>query len=367
LCFFFFVLENVDMVIKQRRGFTLVELLVVIAIIGILVGLLLPAVQAAREAARRMQCSNNIKQIALAMHNYESTFKRFPSGNTAWYPQNALPTPASGGGRGSGMVTNNNWYDGMMGWAGPILPYIEGTNIYNSLDFRYRPFTSEMCDTWFSQYGPDPANPPIPDPANPGFTVNQLASSSAPPSFNCPSTPFIGIQGHHKDYAMNAGMGPYPNGRADAVAQGFVGTRQSSCCAERSITSSGVGSKNFYCKMGAISDGTSNTLLILEQSSTIPRFGTPTNPFLWVNHNSQGLAQALQGGRNYPPNPDPFNEFFTHRPGWGLAGRASWGYHVGGVTAAMCDGSVHFMTDSIALPPWRRLHSRDDGQTVELP
>ena len=70
-----------------KRGFTLVELLVVIAIIGILVGLLLPAVQAAREAARRMQCSNNIHNIALALANYESTYKRLPAGNTGFAPR----------------------------------------------------------------------------------------------------------------------------------------------------------------------------------------------------------------------------------------------------------------------------------------
>ena len=165
---------------------------------------------------------------------------------------------------------------------------------------------------------------------------------------------------------MNAGMGPYPNNREDAVLQAFVGTRQSSCCAERAHTGSGVGNKNFYCQIGAMVDGTSNTFMLTEQNSSIPGFDTPTNQLFWVNHNSQGLAQALQGGRNYPPNPDPFNEFFTHRPGWGLAGRSSWGYHQGGVQVAMSDGSVHFISDNIALPPWRRLHSRDDGQVASL-
>lgn len=350
----------------KRTGFTLVELLVVIAIIGILVGLLLPAVQAAREAARRMQCSNNEKQIALAMLNYESAYKKFPSGNTAWHPQNALPTPASRGGTGSAMPGNNGWYNGMWSWAAPVLPFIEGTALYNSIDFNQRPYTDERGDTWFNEYGPDPGNPTTPDTANPGLVVNQLASTNAPNSFLCPSTPQRGRPGHVKDYAMNAGLGPYPTGRADATAQAFVGIRQSSCCAERSIIASGIGSKNFYCRISDITDGTSNTLLILEQAHAIPNWNYSTNPFMWVNHNSQGLAQALQGTRNYPPNPDPFNEIMTHRPGWGLAGRCSWGWHIGGVMVAMSDGSVQFITDNIALPPWRRLHNRGDGQVVSI-
>lgn len=358
---------------KLKLGFTLVELLVVIAIIGILVGLLLPAVQAAREAARRMQCSNNAKQLGLSMHNYESTFKSFPAGNTAWFPTNV---GASRGPTNANILNNGQWINGMMSWSAAVLPFMEATNVYNQINFAVRPFTAERADAWFLEYGPDPGNSTIPDPANPGMVLNQRASLSAPSSFVCPSTPLTGIPGSVKNYAMNAGMGAYPLNQPDAVAQAYVGSNQLNdagtglvCCPERANKGSGIGFKNFYCKIGAIPDGTSNTFLILEQSSAIKNFAYPTNQFLWTNHQAQGLAVALQGTRNYPPNPDPNNNFFTLRaaPGWGLAGRCSWGYHVGGVMTAMCDGSVQFVTDSISLPAWRRLHSRDDGQVAELP
>src|SRR5579859_7799924 len=108
------MLEEAFMRARRKRGFTLIELLVVIAIIGLLIGLLLPAVQAAREAARRAQCINNVKQIGLAMHNYESSQRVFPSG--------ALPPPQTG------------WTWGHS-WSVAILPYTEQNNIYQQFDF----------------------------------------------------------------------------------------------------------------------------------------------------------------------------------------------------------------------------------------
>jgi len=113
---------------RTRLGFTLVELLVVIAIIGVLVGLLLPAVQAAREAARRMQCSNNLKQLSLAIHSYESAFKTFPLTIT-----------------GSG-VPGNPRGSGLYSWLAMILPQVEQLPLYQSIDFAV-PMTSTVGTT----------------------------------------------------------------------------------------------------------------------------------------------------------------------------------------------------------------------------
>ena len=110
----------------SRSAFTLVELLVVIAIIGILVGLLLPAVQAAREAARRMSCSNNMKQIGLAIHNYESTYKRIPPAIMGANPLFRNSDPSWQG--------NRSYDDDGYGWLVAIMPFIEQTSLYNNLN-----------------------------------------------------------------------------------------------------------------------------------------------------------------------------------------------------------------------------------------
>ena len=141
--------------VRPRPAFTLVELLVVIAIIGILVGLLLPAVQAAREAARRMQCSNNLKQLGLAFHNYESATKSFPIN---YATRGKLGFPNNGPG-----IANSG-----RSWLQMVLPYIEQTPLYNNIDFTVG-------------LQPKSSAPTTP------VGRNRLAAATVIPTFLCPS------------------------------------------------------------------------------------------------------------------------------------------------------------------------------------
>ncbi len=167
----------------RSRAFTLVELLVVIAIIGVLVGLLLPAVQAAREAARRMQCSNNMKQIGLAMHNYHDTFRSLPPGSR--YRRG-----------GTRWVTN---------WRASILAFLEQAPLFNSLNFETGCFAGATNSATFSG-------------------GNEILSGLVLPVYRCPSNasdPFAIVvgtvnnnkQGMEADYVGIAGACPDPGGR----------------------------------------------------------------------------------------------------------------------------------------------------------
>jgi prepilin-type N-terminal cleavage/methylation domain-containing protein len=301
---------------SRSRGFTLVELLVVIAIIGVLVALLLPAVQAAREAARRSQCQNNLRQLALAQLGRHDAKKAFP--------------PAVKGTGGAG------YYDGMWSWAAMILPYMEANALYARLDFTKLSYTTERADTWFSKFGPEPG----------AGLMNIEPCKQMPSTFSCPSVPTNFPAAQFKDYAMNAD----------------TGTR---CCPERILDGTGVGSKNSKINMKDITDGTTNTFLLLEQASVMQNFEYPVNPVFWVSHNSQGLTTAGQyaDGKDNWFLPSLSSKIYTE---WKLTGRGVWGYHVGGIQVAMCDASVRFINETIAVNPWIALHSRAGDEVVPI-
>lgn len=312
----------------RARGFTLVELLVVIAIIGILVGLLLPAVQSAREAARRMQCGNNLKQFGLAVHNYESAHKKLPSGRSP-----------------SGLSTHAQ-----------LLPYMEQNNVASLVDFNV---------AW------DHAN-------------NTAARAVVIPTFTCPSDPVsilpVGWAG--TNYRSNQGSGilnalapslasdpnfgyPNPNGP-------FIPTK--------------------YLPFSAVSDGLSNTAAFSEHgkgdfsnaiSTKTDTFWPQTNPTtpdeavrdclainpldLQYQRNSNVGAPWLQGSHstsNYFHVAPPQSRSCMFPPG--RISTTAKSYHTGGVQVTRCDGSVSFVAQSIDLLAWRALGSRAEGETTSL-
>ncbi len=199
-----------------RIGFTLVELLVVIAIIGILVGLLLPAVQAARESARRMQCTNNLKQIALAMHNFESARKGFPMA-----PYN--PSFA--------WMTNKPWKQ-PVGWPVQILPYLE----QGSVETRYN-----KDEVWSG-------------------TVNANIIQTRIPSFACPSTPG-GDDATARQIPANRGALDYITFFRVDPANTFV-----TPLPPVDQTGEGILGRGVFRRFGDITDGSSNTILVVEDA-----------------------------------------------------------------------------------------------------
>lgn len=342
--------------LRHRRGFTLVELLVVIAIIGILIALLLPALQIAREAARRTQCTNNVKQIGLALHTYHTSFKVFPFGKGASY---------------AGAPVFARWSMHAM-----ILPNLEQTAVQRAINFKMPPETPGMGGV--VAFMPAYQNP---NRENADICRTQI------PTFLCPSDLVVaGDWVGQNNYAGNQGGWLCDRGHKAAaptdVAPGEVQT--------------GVLFFLSHVRMGDVKDGASNTALLSEK---IRGQGTPDpRSDMFVMPHQSSLDETYNTCTNMDINTATpltskwgwswvmgencctlYNHVTTPNRntcgGTGFPGSMTnmamqvppSSRHAGGVTLLMVDGSAHFVNDSIDLKVWRGLGSRNGKEPVQLP
>jgi len=324
----------------RPRGFTLIELLVVIAIIAVLIALLLPAVQSAREAARRIQCTNNLKQIALAVHNYHDQNLVFPSGDLHCICGH--------------QPTNTPGFHNAHSWFISILPQLEQTNGYNvynfSAVFRYPQNYTAAGLAISSMWCPSDASISQRKPLNQGIN---WTSDTAAAAYTLTFTSYRGYMGIFKqvDYGPNSAAGLAQNASVDPCVQNFInsynGTIAPYTC---------VGIAN-------ITDGTSNTLLASEQIHDILLPNSQVN-FGWM---FKGGAEHVMIGAEYPPN----GYRTVNRSGFPMGGTfpGDWieydgasSRHPGGVNCAFSDGSVRFLKDTIST--WTYTNATGDPAGV---
>lgn len=325
---------------RHRPGFTLIELLVVIAIIAILVALLLPAVQQAREAARRTQCKNNLKQQALAIHNYVDVYGRMPMGAV---------TAMSGA-----------FDDDGFGWMTSILPYIEQTNLYNQItatNIAGRNLFGEFgaLETYWVLSGSPATGAPIP------------AGTTVIPAYRCPSS---ALPSHvPATFQVPGAVGAAdPAGNAWAIGYALSDYKG---CGGSNLGDFGVLHKNGElpggCKFSDITDGLSNTLMIGE-SSYVTGNANPTNadPIrvedwpTWLGPAGDDEMMRINGRTNSPINcrctPNTMQRAINDD--------CAFSYHTGGAQFAMCDGSVHFLSENMSMDTYNFLHDKRDGQAL---
>lgn len=288
---------------RRRCGFTLIELLVVIAIIAVLVALLLPAIQQAREAARRTQCKNNLKQISFALHNYHDLHGTFPPG---WIAVNAFGFPSAHDGSSG------------VGWAAMILPQLEQTNLWQL-------FRSDL---------------PLADPMNAAFIKAEL------PVYRCqsdPQPPFFDLE----EEGGGAVLARLPVANYVAV----FGTEELHGCennpGDDPVSPSGqcMGDGMFFHNSNVgiadVTDGTSNTMMVGERRTDRNLGWYSTWPGMIAE--GEEAFQRILGAADHPPN-DPlmhFDDFSSQ--------------HTGGTQFALGDGSVRFVSSNIDGNVYRAL------------
>jgi prepilin-type N-terminal cleavage/methylation domain-containing protein/prepilin-type processing-associated H-X9-DG protein len=373
---------------RRSRGFTLVELLVVIAIIGVLVALLLPAVQAAREAARRTSCVNNVKQMALGAANYESAKKTFPPGRllpdyrrganevSETHYQNVQPTDETG------FYSVHIW----------LLPYMEATNVYNLIDFKIAQVKKLTAND-----GVTPTNP------------HYKAYATAQGLFICPSDPNSERMISENNYRSNfGGSTPAGGARASGVYDALA-TDAWDCRGNGAFS---IGAKGLDAK--AYTDGLSNTAFFAERTkgtAGAPTSATPAkSDIVTATNRNSGIVpvdQLFADCERYSPKVDQYNFMAAGRwppgdpwsNGWPFAGYDATQYnhvappnwtshdcgansaisdrpfehaivsarseHPGAVNVAFGDGHTAIINDGIDLVVWRALGSRNGEEAID--
>jgi prepilin-type N-terminal cleavage/methylation domain-containing protein/prepilin-type processing-associated H-X9-DG protein len=333
---------------NHRRGFTLIELLVVIAIIGTLIALLLPAVQKVRGAAARLQCANNLRQLGLALHNYEGVNGKWPP----LYP---------------GTAPGSTAFNYKFTWSvlAQLNPYLEQTNIYNTMDLKQ----------------------PMYDAANQITAQNQFAVVQKVSLFLCPSDRGVPVSSAYG--VTDMGPSNYVACHGSGVSGGGYGSP---------IAGDGVFPAVNGVKITDITDGTSNTAAMSESILGDGAEASPTQPGdekvaykylgytgtlpsdtncagsppLWNGYNRRGFmwasgeARCVSYNHYYTPNSKNF-DCIANDPTMtyiSVGYRAARSRHTGGVNVLLADGSVRFVQDSISVQTWRALGTRAGGEVV---
>jgi prepilin-type N-terminal cleavage/methylation domain-containing protein/prepilin-type processing-associated H-X9-DG protein len=346
----------------ERSGFTLIELLVVIAIIAVLIALLLPAVQSAREAARRAQCTNNLKQLGLALHNYENSVGAFPPACKAIDFSTSPPSV--------------NFFDTGFSVQARVLSHLEGGSLYNALNFAY-----EYNDAGGGNFtGASPVVTIFICPSSPRAAGRDTAS--ADPN----ASPFERTQSAGYGY-MDYAPSVYTdiNVVNGALAAGGVGATPIVPYRNKNVAAKGL-LKDGMTRISEITDGTSNTVAVIEAAGRDERFvsqyfegqypvvrgqgpaGGPTARHRFWRWADPGCAFGTSGQPNNKGVPT--NEGTAWPTTIATAGNQAgqneepYSYHAGGVNALFGDGSVRFIKDSINLVAFRSVLTLAGGDAV---
>jgi prepilin-type N-terminal cleavage/methylation domain-containing protein/prepilin-type processing-associated H-X9-DG protein len=332
----------------KSAGFTLVELLVVITIIGILIALLLPAVQAAREAARRVQCCSNFKQIGLALQNYHSVHNCFPQGTT------------------HSLVPNNEGFS----WATRLLPYLEKQSVFDQIHWESNGYVGTSA-------------------SNAAVVDNVVV-----PAYDCPSTPCKQISTYvNADYTTHKDN-PLQIGCMVGIAGAIPDAAGQNRCDPGTIAANrhawnGILFAHSNVRIGDITDGTSNVICVGETSDMGQESSTPGKPYDcrgmfphgWLIGADRTAPQTAPGNSGDPRvftttviNTRSLNSKTCETGAASGANSEGTNYdnnlpiqsaHPGGAHLLFCDGSVHFLSENILASMFKLLAIRDSGEVKQ--